>query len=60
MLNLLDKLEIFPVKIHEDEVHVMFSKKSIDPSIVSAFNESLKTLKANGNYNKILDKYIQK
>ncbi len=59
-MNLLDKLEIFPVEIYEDEVHVMFSKKSTDPSVVAAFNESLKTLKANGSYLKIMNKYIQR
>ncbi len=38
-------------------VSFMFSKKSVSTEIVDAFNQGLKTIKASGEYDKILKKY---
>ncbi|MCG8688710.1 MAG: transporter substrate-binding domain-containing protein [Desulfobacterales bacterium] len=57
-LNLLDKVEVLPVFVYEDDIYVMFSKKSVSPNIVEAFNKSLKRIRSNGEYDRILGKYI--
>ncbi len=56
--GLFDQFVIF-MPIYSDDVFVMLSKKSINPSQVRAFNASLAELKSNGTYNKIMDKYLK-
>jgi ABC-type amino acid transport substrate-binding protein len=37
----------------------MFSRVSVDPAIVAAFDESLERMKADGRIQAILDKFLQ-
>ncbi len=43
--------------IHSGDVSVMFSRKSVRPETVEAFNRALAKIKESGEYQKILDKY---
>jgi len=57
--NILNKVEIYPIKIHSAGIYVLFSKKSTTPLMVEKFNKSLAELKANGTYDKIIKKYLE-
>ena len=52
-----DQIEAHPLRIHSGDVALMFSKKSVTPEIVESFNKALQTIKDNGEYKRILDKY---
>ncbi|NVJ59220.1 MAG: amino acid ABC transporter substrate-binding protein [Gammaproteobacteria bacterium] len=56
--GLTDQIEQLDITIHSGEVHLMFSLKSVDHTIVERFNEALKKIKQNGTYQKILNKYL--
>jgi len=56
----MDQIEIHPIKIYETDIHVMFSKISTSPKIVTAFNQALEEIKKNGIYDQIVDKYLNK
>jgi len=45
------------LEIHSGDVAVMFSRKSVKPETVEAFNKALAKIKESGEYQKILDKY---
>lgn len=45
------------IKVHSGNVAIMFSKASVKPEMVEAFNKGLETIKLNGKYQEILDKY---
>ena len=55
--GLLNKVEIYPLPVYSSDIHVMFSKKSVSPEMVKAFNKSLADLKSAAIYRKILNKY---
>lgn len=57
--KVLDNVEIHPLPIHSDDIYLMFSKKSVSKELISAFNQGLDKIKANGIYNKILNQYIK-
>lgn len=52
-----DQIEAHPITVHSGNVALMFSKKSVTPETVVAFNTALAKLKESGKYKKILDKY---
>lgn len=45
--------------IYADDIYAMFSKKSTSPELVEAFNKSLAELRSNGEYDRIMDKYLK-
>lgn len=45
--------------VHNDDVHLMLSKKSIDISIVEKINRAMKALQKSGRYKKIVDSYLK-
>ncbi|MDQ7049672.1 MAG: transporter substrate-binding domain-containing protein [Enterobacterales bacterium] len=45
------------IEVNSGTVSIMFSKASIQPEKVEAFNKALEAIKASGDYQKILDKY---
>jgi polar amino acid transport system substrate-binding protein len=47
------------IELSSGDVFVMFSKKSVTPEQVSAFNDALTAIVKNGKYQQILDKYQQ-
>ncbi|MET1256112.1 substrate-binding periplasmic protein [Aliikangiella maris] len=55
--GLQGQIEAHPIKIHSGDVALMFSKKSVKPETVVAFNRALHQLQQSGDYQKILDKY---
>ena len=57
-LDLTGRLERYPLRIAAERLHLMFSKKSVDPSIVEAVNESLAKMKADGRLQSIMDRFL--
>lgn len=47
------------ITVESGDVALMFSKKSVKPELVEAFNKGLAAIKSSGEYRKILDKYSQ-
>lgn len=56
--KLLDKVSIH-MPIYSDDIYVMFSKKSTSPELVKTFNKSLAELRANGDFDRIMGKYLK-
>lgn len=56
--GVLDKIQKHPVIVYEDDIHVMFSKKSTTLDDVEKINQSLQELRDNGTYNRIYRKYL--
>lgn len=54
--GIIEKVEPLLV-IEENNLHVMFSKKSTTPETVKLFNEGLKKMRADGTYQRIFEKY---
>ena len=52
--KLIGKTEIHLIPIFSDNIYFMFSKKSVQPDIIDVVNKSLRKLKENGNYQKIV------
>jgi len=46
-------------KISTGDVYVMFSRASVKPELVAKFNKVLKSIKSNGDYDKLIYKYSQ-
>ncbi len=46
-----------PLIVSTSPTFVAFSRRRIDPTYVQAFDEALESMKADGSYNAILDKY---
>jgi len=57
--GLLSQVEQLPMKVYEDDIFIMISKKANSTSVLNDFNKSLKELKANGTIDKIFQKYLQ-
>jgi len=55
--GLQGQIEAHAIEIHSGEVAIMFSKRSVKPETVAAFNKALAKLKETGEYQKILAKY---
>jgi len=55
--GLQGQIEALPLEIHSTDVSIMFSRKSVTEATVQAFNQALKKLKENGEYDEILAKY---
>ena len=56
--GVLDQVAIL-IPVYADDVYIMFSKKTISPQFVAAFNSSLDELKTNGSFDKILTEYLK-
>ncbi len=57
-LGLYESLEIYPLAIPGDELHLLFSKQSVTRATVAAINASLRKLKADGRLQQIFDRYL--
>jgi polar amino acid transport system substrate-binding protein len=55
--GLTEKVMATTIGYDSGDVSFMFSKKSVSTEIVDAFNRGLETIKASGEYDKILKKY---
>lgn len=49
--------DVLPVPVNDDAVSLMFSKKSMEPGDVEAFNRAIDKLKKNGELAKIIARY---
>lgn len=58
ILGVTEQLERYPLRIAAESLHMMFSKKSVDPSIVEAVNASLAKMKADGRLKTIMDRFL--
>lgn len=45
--------------VYSADVHLMFSKSSLDQKTVEHFNKALDRVKASGTYDKIMDRYLK-
>lgn len=55
--GLAQQIEPHPVKLPENPIYVMFSKSTVQPEKVSAFNQALQEFKQSGDYQQLLNKY---
>ena len=58
ILGVAEKLERYPLQIAAEDLHMMFSKKSVDPAIVAAINASLAKMKADRRLRSIMDRFL--
>lgn len=55
--GLTGKIEKHPIDIYFTDIFIMFSKKSVLPATVQAFNNSLSQIRNSGEYHQIIEKY---
>jgi len=53
------KVEIHPMTIYSDRIYFVFSKKSVDPKIVEAFNRAIERETLAGTLQAIIDKWLE-
>lgn len=56
--GLLDKIEVHPMPIYENDIFVMLSKKSVNQESFQSFEKSLTELKKQGKLAQIINKYL--
>ncbi len=54
-----DEIQAHPLEISGGEVHMMFSRQSVEEDLVQAINASLQSMRGDGSYQAMLDKYAQ-
>jgi len=52
------KVEEVSPPVYAEDIHVLFSKRTTTPDLVDGFNQSLKELKRNGQYARIIREYL--
>lgn len=55
--GLEQQIQPHQVKLPETPIYVMFSKSTVQPELVSSFNEALRQLKDSGDYQLLIGKY---
>ncbi len=55
--GLSSQINATDIEVNSGYVSIMFSKASVKPETVEQFNQALESIKASGEYQKILDKY---
>lgn len=58
-VGLYDRIEVYPLSIPGGTFHLMFSKQSVDPTIVGIINAALAQMKADGRLQRIFDKHLK-
>jgi polar amino acid transport system substrate-binding protein len=58
-LGVEDRIERHPVRIAGDDLHFMFSRKTIDPATFEAINASLAKMIAEGRVDDIVARYVK-
>ncbi|MDZ7790270.1 MAG: transporter substrate-binding domain-containing protein [Xanthomonadales bacterium] len=51
--------EALPLDVHSGDVHLMFSRSTVDAEVVERFDEALQALRDSGEHQRILDRYMQ-
>lgn len=57
-LGVLDQIERYPLAIPGEELHLMFSRKTVGPETVKAINASLERIMADGRLSKFVDRHM--
>ena len=57
-MSLAGKIVEHPTQIISDNIYFIFSKKGTDQATVQKFNDGLKRLKASGEYDRIVNRYL--
>ncbi|MCA1929504.1 ABC transporter substrate-binding protein, partial [Rheinheimera sp.] len=55
--GLEQQVQALNIKLDETPIYVMFSKSTVQPGQVNAFNQALQQLKDSGDYQQLLNKY---
>ncbi len=58
-LGIEAEVERYPLALPGQEIRFMFSRASVDPAIVAAFDDSLTRMKADGRIRAIIDKFLK-
>ena len=58
-LGVLDQIERYPMAIPGEKLHLMFSRKSVEPELVDAANASLARIMADGRLSKFVDRHMK-
>lgn len=58
-LGVGDQIERHPVRVAGDDLHFMFSRKTIDPATFEAINASLAKMIADGRVEEIIARYLE-
>ncbi len=58
-LGVLDQIERYPLAIPGEKLHLMFSRKTVDPETVKAVNASLERIMADGRLSKFVDRHMK-
>lgn len=53
------RFEALPLDVHSGDVHLMFSRASVDPETIDRFDEALSRLRESGEHQRILERYTQ-
>ena len=56
-LGLQEQVRMTSMQANSDEVHLMFSRKTVPPDVVTRFNAAIEKAKARGDYAHILKQY---
>ena len=58
-LGIETEVERYPLSLPAQEIRFMFSRASVDPAIVAAFDDSLTRMKADGRIRAIIDSFLK-
>lgn len=53
-----DQIEPLPLDLESGEVHIMFSRETVEESVVARFDEALDMLQTSGQYEAIRERYL--
>lgn len=53
------EFEQHPLNIYQSDIHLMFSKKAVNPEIIKAIDNAISDLKQSGKLNRIINKWSQ-
>ncbi len=56
--NLGDQIATHPIEINSGDVNLMFSKVSVTPETLARIDDAIRTLKADGRHQAIVNKYL--
>lgn len=56
--GIIKKVEKYPINVYSSDIFIMFSKESVDKKTVEIFNKGLQKIKASGELDAILKKYL--
>lgn len=58
-LGMREFVERHPLPMPGDDLHVMFSRKSVDPAVVAAFDDAIARMRDDGRLRAILERFLK-